>query len=395
MLKLLLCLLIGVGGLLPAAYAQTLDDATAAAAGRRADSLTRVLATVTDDSTRAQLLADLCQEERDARRDTAAARTAVQAERAAQRAHLPAVQLDALQIQYYLLLDQNRYDEALAQMFPALRVAEHAGDTAWQCTVLGDIAVIYRDQGQYAIALGYQRRTVELAKAARLKEELGEALLFFADTYADAGRPDLALKPAKQAYDLLHNLPNDPYRYLVGITLAQALLRSGQDAKALPYLYYGLAGARRVGFTSDQALAYQVLAQLHARGGRPDSVRFYGERGLAAARIGNYASVRLELGQLLSQYYETHHDAARARACYEEAQQAQKAIHDDNRTRRTPLLSYAAYEQQRAAAVADLHAAHTRRQYTRWIGLGGGLLIGSTLLALLIWRRRSRRLSHG
>jgi CHAT domain-containing protein/tetratricopeptide (TPR) repeat protein len=116
------------------------------------------------------------------------------------------VEMAALEGVGVVLTAQKRFDDALAALNGGLAVAREFQDKLRQTELLWRVAQTYYQMQDYARAVEFAQKAVELARVTHLPKLTYLANVTLGDSYAASNRIDLAVQTLKDAIDLVETL---------------------------------------------------------------------------------------------------------------------------------------------------------------------------------------------
>jgi signal transduction histidine kinase len=279
--------------------------------GFNADSLKNLLVTAKEDTTRILLLSGLCNEL--ARYDPDSAI------RLAQDGLKLAKQIHYLKGEVYLTRSLGvawnsvgEYSTAIRLYLSKIKYIDTTKDLEIRGMYNAELAVAYRDQGDYTEALKYANKNLGVAEeflqySPRDSCKFCRGLFLLpASIYLEKHQMDSAQKYIHETFSYpvtnMKAIEASVYALAGRIctelknydTALQLYRQSVQRFLQLKYPYRGLAGA------------YNNMAVLFDRMGRRDSAFFYLHKSLTVSQSKNFAKEKLETYLILSKMYESH-----------------------------------------------------------------------------------------
>ncbi|MEZ4366951.1 MAG: protein kinase [Kofleriaceae bacterium] len=216
-----------------------------------------------------------------------------------------------------------------------LGIGQELADLKMQLTARINLGVVFGVLGDIPAALEHTERAVALAQRLGATASAGIAASNLAGLLLEAGRLDEAADQLDDAIDLLERADARSVFCETHLFSARLAAARGDLAAAIRHADRSLALGVELGAGLEQGIALRVLAQLHARAGRPDDAL----RDLAAAadQIGG-----------LDAFEAARTDAARARVLARAGDAAGAAA-----ARAAARARFTAFGAQRELAVLD------------------------------------------
>ena len=147
---------------------------------------------------------------------------------------------------------------------------------AFEINFCNNLAIIYREQGNYTRALEYNERGIRLARTeSELQPELAMLLQNLGELFVKQNKYDDAEKALNEARELLLKTGNLTSESGVLMSLGTLKVETGDNKKALEYLRNGYFLAEKVGNISMIHSLAEPLYKLYEKTGQPDSALKY------------------------------------------------------------------------------------------------------------------------
>lgn len=143
----------------------------------------------------------------------------------------PQVRLWVYIVQIEKLIEKEQYKEAMNRIDIAWKYASDHQMTNYNESLLEDRAIIYSEQGQYALALSYARESIELYKS-KGADPLPEQLILLGNIYFDMGNYTRSIQTAEEALQVVKKQGADIFELKIYELLARNYESISAYAKA-------------------------------------------------------------------------------------------------------------------------------------------------------------------
>lgn len=354
---------------------------------RVADSLKLVLSHEMEDSTRVLLLAALSFEYSNKQVDTAII-YAQQSLKLAQRLEYKKGEAIATSTYARCLSAQGNYPKAIELGLRSLRMSEELRDESEVAFVDGQLADIYRDAGEYGIALNYSMKATEFFEKSNrdFSSALGSfqkiMLAVTASIYERSGKFDSGLLYAQRAYDLDVKETGGRFGWL---TLQLGKIQAGlkHPDLALAYYRYAIPLVIENNTPKDLLEVYNSIARLYSSVGSIDSSIFYARESLTHGSPSAYEKGILEAMTILYENYN-------ARKMWDSTFKYMKLgvdlrdrMYGQQQEREVQSLLFVEQLRQQDLALAKAKEEKERRRNLQMVGIGIFIVVFLSAVAFL------------
>ncbi|MEP7374744.1 MAG: ATP-binding protein [Chitinophagaceae bacterium] len=264
------------------------------------DSLKRLLAQASPDTTRVVLLNRLAGLYRFNKPDSAII-LIQQGLQLARKLNYTRGEVRALSAFGEALRFQGEYPTAMATEFEALRISRNSHDPEPEATSLTVIGSIYIQLNEFQQGLSYFRRALKINE--RLEQTNILALSSIGDAYEKMNQLDSASFYQEQAYSRLKALPRGNLASLVTMRLGILQARLGNTAAALGHYHYALANANLMGDLLNRGRVQYQIAELYYQLKQPDSSLAYARQAFITCQQAVQKSWQVFSSNLLVKLY--------------------------------------------------------------------------------------------
>jgi tetratricopeptide (TPR) repeat protein len=358
---------------------------------RVADSLKHLLSQEMEDSTRVLLLAKTSFEYSNIQADTAI-RYAEEGLKLAQRLEYKKGEVEATGTYARCLSTLGNFPKAIEMGLKSLRMAEESGDESEVAFAQGQLADMYRDAGEYELALGYSLKS--LAYFQRANQSFSSALgsfgkILFAVTasiYERAGKYDSGLVYAQKAYDLDVMETGGRFGWL---TLQLGKIHAGlkHPDLALAYYRHAIPLVLENNTHKDLLEAYNSIARLYEDVGNTDSSIQYARESLLHGSPSAYEKGILEALTILTENYKARQSWDSTFKYLQMSVDLRDRMYGQQQEREVQSLSFIEQLRQQDLAIAKGKAEKERRQNLQMLGIGIFIVIFISGVAILSRKR--------
>lgn len=185
-------------------------------------------------------------------------------------------------------LDQGQVSAALASFQSALAIYQAEGDRRRESNALDRIGNVYDTLGEYANALDFYQQADVIRKEIGDRQGASETLINLGITYIRLGQSEKALDFLTEAIAVEQALAPRTRNWQQSAlneraafsALALAYSEQGEDAQALQFAKLSLAGYRRSGDRSGEAIALVRVGTAYLNLGNLDKAQIYLDKAL-------------------------------------------------------------------------------------------------------------------
>ncbi|NBB19242.1 tetratricopeptide repeat protein [Runella sp. CRIBMP] len=224
----------------------------------------------------------------------------------------------------------------------------------------------HRAIGYLYVTLGdFQKAKPYLFQAKKIKEAIHRGtyyeLAHLSNAYEGLSQLDSALYYAKAAiHEALHYQITHELGYIF-VTYAKALERLDNYPQALNWYRYGIATCLKQNNRKTLSFAYSEIAKLYHQLGNVDSAGYCARQAIYYARESGYLKGLGEAGGTLAKVYKTHHQLDSALK-YQEIMIATKdSLFKQDKAQRIEILEVEQRRQERAKEEAEEKAQQQRK----------------------------------
>ncbi len=266
----------------------------------QADSLRRVIAAATHDTTRVRAMNELAWYLSEVKGDNAAALVQAHGAREiAERGNFRMGIAAALKNIGLVLFRQGKYVEALEYNLQSLRMFEELGDKKGIAGSLNNIANVYYSFGKYAEALQYFTQSLHIREKLGNKEAIAGSLSNIAIVYEALGNYPNALTYHFKSVQIDKELGNQSGIASSLNNIGSILNKQGKFDEAQPYLGQSLQLSTEFGFIGLLPETLNLLALSYRGQSKFDSALQFSSRSLVLAdSLGEQLAIKEALNEL-------------------------------------------------------------------------------------------------
>jgi len=358
---------------------------------RIADSLKFLLTREMEDSSRVLLLAALSFEYSNIQADTAI-KYAEQGLKLAQRIEYKKGEAVATGTYARCLSAQGNFPKAIELGLKSLRMNEALMDESEVAFTEGQLADIYRDAGEYTLALNYSQKATEFYQQSRqdYSSKLGSLekilLAVTASIFERSGKFDSGLRYAQRAYDLDVKETGGRFGWL---TLQMGKIQAGlkHPDLALAYYRYAIPLVIENNTHKDLLEAYNSIARLYSSIGNIDSSIFYAKESL---KYGSPSAYEKGILEALTILYEDYN----ARKLWDSAFKYMKLgvdlrdrMYGQQQEREVQSLLFVEQLRQQDLALARAKEEKERKSNLQMVGIGIFIVTFISVIAVMSRRK--------
>ena len=202
-----------------------------------------------------------------------------------------------------VLMQNGKYDKALANFLSSLKIREKINDLPGVLGSLNNMGIIYSNQSDYKQALLYHFKAKKIAELIQDKAGLSAILSNIGNCYIKLNRIDSALNFEMQAYSIQHTIANHPAIQNTVSILGDINYKMGHKELALDYYRLALKYASKNNDKSALSDTYNSVAKLYDSTARADLAIVYARNALNAAKSIQYPEGILTASNLLTRLY--------------------------------------------------------------------------------------------
>lgn len=297
---------------------------------------------------------------------------------------------------------QGDYAHMLDSYHQSLKIADSVGDNRLIAKANSNIALFYKQEGEYDAA---QRIMEKVSESFKKSGDSAQSALVLADLSDLAYRRrqyDLALKLAEQALEAASQMKDEPAVAMYNNAIGKILAAQGDYSGALSHYQRSLAFYResdeKLGLTATTNLLAHVYLSLKDY---PQALRF-ANQSLGLSRQLHRKQEIQEAAKVLADIFEAKGDDRRALAYYKLFKDYSDSLFNDQ-SRKQVVAMAARYdferrESQLRASAAEKEALYQLRlrKDSLQISITVGVIVVLSLLAFVLWRSRrvNRRVNH-
>ena len=265
------------------------------------DSLQHQLANAKNDTSRIDILIDLCLQYRLGSADSSIL-YGEQALQLAKKINYPQGEILAISFMGITTAQLGDLPKALEMAFRALQIAKSNSLDSITSPTLNHIGEIYLTLKDYPKALYYFLKQKKIYESIEMDEGFGYALYDIGNVYEEMNELDSARSYELQAAEFFgKNGRDEP---LVFKTLGNTEMKLGNRERALNYYRQSLQIAIQNNERRASAYVYNKLAEFYKKANQPDSAIYYARKGLDESFAIVQKKSLQEAAALLSELYE-------------------------------------------------------------------------------------------
>jgi tetratricopeptide (TPR) repeat protein len=265
------------------------------------DSLKKVLVTAKDDTSKVMLLADIAYAYRNAKPDTSIL-YAQQALKLSESLNYARGEARSL-IDIANIIENYNFPKALETYLKALQICEQIGDQSLISAALGNIGVLYYDQGDYRKALEYNFKSMAIDAGMNNERWVLIGLMNTGEYYEYLDLLDSALLYEDTAYSIAVRLNDVDLLGQVLARLGYIHTKKAETDKALVYFREGIAASEAAQSQTILGNTYLGIARLFKEINETDSAIFYATKSYYVSRNETRLREAMEAGTLLSELF--------------------------------------------------------------------------------------------
>jgi tetratricopeptide (TPR) repeat protein len=259
----------------------------------------------------------------------------------------------------------GQYSKALNAALESLRIYEISGDKKDMSNAYRAMASIYRDQGDYANAIGYAYKCKAIA------DTIYPTIIYtiIASIYEKFNRLDSALAYINRANESDHaQNANGSYGY-IPFVYGNIYAKQSDNTLALAFYRKALVLSGRQEFLKDQIEIYNGIATLFDKIGTTDSSIAYAKKALQAGQSTPFLLGMLESSSLLSKTYKAKKDVDSTVKYMELTAAMKDTLYNQEANREFQSLSFQERLRQQESEEMQILAAKERRDNLQDIGI--------------------------
>jgi tetratricopeptide (TPR) repeat protein len=291
-MKKILCFLTNIACIACMVYAESNSNL---------DSLKKALASAKNDTNKVWLLSDIAYAYHNTKPDSSIW-YAQQSLKLSQNLNYPRGEARAL-INIANIIENYNFPKALETYLKALQICEQMGDQSLKSAALGNIGVLYSDQGDYRKALEYNFKSMAIDEGMNNERWVLIGLMNTGEYYENLKLLDSALLYENKAYKIA--VPLDD-KDLLGQVLARlGYIHTKKDSteKALTCFRDGITASEAVNSRTVLGNTYLGFARLFQKMNEVDSAIFYATKAYYISQNETRMREAMQAGTLLSELY--------------------------------------------------------------------------------------------
>jgi len=192
----------------------------------------------------------------------------------------PRAEVDAYNVKGSALMYQEEHARAIGYYRKCLEIYERTGNERGMGSILGNIGLIYSDQGDYPRAIEHFERSMLLCERAGRSKCVSNALNNLGNIYLFQGRPEKALEYYQRSYEMDRASGDARQEGLSLGNLGSAYRDLGDWDKALDHLQRSLNMLEPIGDKRGMSAALNNIGNIHSERGDLDLALKYYQRAM-------------------------------------------------------------------------------------------------------------------
>ena len=346
------------------------------------DSLKNKLSVETRDSSRAEIMASLCEYMRSSDIDSALyyGDSAISL---ARLARFPYAEVHALAAESWLMTTVGNIPKALELGFRSLQVAREHQLMQVSSMALNAIGGCYRYLGDYSTARYYFQQQAALFDEKSNEEGLAHAELSLGRVYTELNMPDSAWWHVKRAEIKFKN--DNLLEPAVTLCLGNIEAKRGNLSLALEQYRKSLQVSALLNEQRNSSLALIQISSVYKMLDQTDSSIYYAKKAMAGAESISQKRAIMEAATLLAQLYEST-DTKESLRYYKIVTAIKDSIYGIGNIQAVETIVNQEHERQNEIEAAKAEYQNRLKQY----GLTGGLL-AVLVIAFILYRNNQRK----
>jgi len=289
---------------------------------------------------------------------------------------------------------QGDYARMLDSYHHSLKIADSIGDNRLIAKANSNIALFYKQEGEYEAAQQIMEKVSESFKKSGDSAQSALILADLSDLAYRRRQYDLALRLAGQALEAAGRMKDEQSVATYNNAIGKILAAQGDYSGALTHYQRSLAFYRESGERLGLTATTNLLAQVYlSRKDYPRALRFANE-SLGLSRQLHRKQEIQEAAKVLADIYEEKGDDRRALAYYKLFKDYSDSLFNDQSRKQVVAMAarydFERQESQLRAEAAEKEALYQRRlrKDSQQISITVGVIVVLSLLAFILLRSR-------